>query len=248
MIMHCSCSFTKTQTLKLFLKLSKKLVKDQIYIKLIHPFASNFLLKFILSEHTWSVSISNMNVRSKFHWPVFHPQEMIEQKFAGFLRWHAIDLHASIFPKIWWWKIVSAYLAVHRLVTTWKCHMCRSIILEILRRITELGKFKMEIADWRSQWFGMFLIFLFKYRFQTLSKVVISFKERSFIAIIRSETSTMSAFISNCGGLFGLFMGASVLSIVELVYYFTLRLYLKLWRQEANQSTTEVFARTGDSY
>lgn len=30
--------------------------------------------------------------------------------------------------------------------------------------------------------------------------------------------------MANCGGLLGLFMGVSVLSIVEVIYYFTLRL------------------------
>lgn len=69
------------------------------------------------------------------------------------------------------------------------------------------------------------------------------FKERTFISIIRLETNTMSKFISNCGDWFGLFMGASVLSIVELIYYFTLRLYLKLRRYEAIHSTAEYSTR-----
>lgn len=52
----------------------------------------------------------------------------------------------------------------------------------------------------------------------------IFFKENYLIALIRSETVTPSDFLANCGGLLGLFMGISVLSIVELFYYFTLRL------------------------
>lgn len=52
----------------------------------------------------------------------------------------------------------------------------------------------------------------------------ILYKEENFIAIIRSETNTMSDFISSCGGLLGLFMGVSLLSIIELFYFFTLRL------------------------
>lgn len=61
------------------------------------------------------------------------------------------------------------------------------------------------------------------------------FKEEDFIIVMRSETNTMSDFISSCGGLLGLFMGASVLSIVEVVYYFTLRLYFKLKRRQTVQ-------------
>lgn len=34
----------------------------------------------------------------------------------------------------------------------------------------------------------------------------------------------MTDFVAACGGLLGLFMGISLLSIVEFVYYFSLRL------------------------
>lgn len=42
------------------------------------------------------------------------------------------------------------------------------------------------------------------------------------------ETSTLADFIASFGGLLGLFMGISVLSIFEIVYYFTLRLICQL--------------------
>lgn len=35
----------------------------------------------------------------------------------------------------------------------------------------------------------------------------------------------MTDFVAACGGLLGLFMGISLLSIVEFVYYFSLRLF-----------------------
>lgn len=53
----------------------------------------------------------------------------------------------------------------------------------------------------------------------------------------------MSTFISNCGGILGLFMGASLLSIVEIIYYFTLRLYFKLRQQRPVQSNREAMVR-----
>lgn len=52
-----------------------------------------------------------------------------------------------------------------------------------------------------------------------------SFKEELFTPTRRAEFFTMTDFIASFGGLFSLFMGASLLSIIELLYYFTLRIY-----------------------
>lgn len=40
----------------------------------------------------------------------------------------------------------------------------------------------------------------------------------------RSELYGTTDFVANCGGLLGLFMGVSLLSVVEAIYYCTLRL------------------------
>jgi acid-sensing ion channel, other len=56
------------------------------------------------------------------------------------------------------------------------------------------------------------------------SRLVVGFKEVQFMTIQRAELYGRTDFIANCGGLLGLFMGISVLSVVEIVYYFTLRL------------------------
>ncbi|XP_062555533.1 pickpocket protein 28-like [Armigeres subalbatus] len=55
------------------------------------------------------------------------------------------------------------------------------------------------------------------------SKMVIYFREADFIPLVRKEKSSISGMIANCGGLMGLFMGVSILSLVELIYYCTLR-------------------------
>lgn len=55
------------------------------------------------------------------------------------------------------------------------------------------------------------------------SKMVISFRETDFIPLLRSEINSLSEMIANCGGLMGLFMGVSLLSLVELIYYCTMR-------------------------
>ncbi|CAO1415887.1 unnamed protein product [Diamesa hyperborea] len=58
---------------------------------------------------------------------------------------------------------------------------------------------------------------------QYSSVVTIYIKDDDFIALKRSEFYGWTDFLSNCGGLFGLFMGFSILSLVEIMYYFTLR-------------------------
>ncbi|KAG4070461.1 hypothetical protein HA402_005693 [Bradysia odoriphaga] len=50
----------------------------------------------------------------------------------------------------------------------------------------------------------------------------------SFITSKRSELYGKTDFLANCGGLLGLFMGASFLSIFELLYFFSLRLCCNL--------------------
>jgi amiloride-sensitive sodium channel len=55
-------------------------------------------------------------------------------------------------------------------------------------------------------------------------------EDEELIALERSEIFGFLDFIGNCGGLLGLFMGVSVLSIIELVYYFTIKLVMKVVR------------------
>lgn len=82
----------------------------------------------------------------------------------------------------------------------------------------------------------------FEYRFNIQNVLKLLFKKDNFIMINRSETNTMSEFISSCGGLLGLFMGVSVLSIVELIYFLTLRLCCKLRKRETVGNATNVWA------
>ncbi|EDW17776.1 pickpocket protein 28 [Drosophila mojavensis] len=61
-----------------------------------------------------------------------------------------------------------------------------------------------------------------------MSRVSIFFKEAQFLTSRRSELYGTTDFLANCGGLLGLFMGVSTLSIVELVYFCTVRLISNL--------------------
>lgn len=80
------------------------------------------------------------------------------------------------------------------------------------------------------------------YRFEATSKLFISFKENHFIALNRSEAYTFADFVASCGGLLGLFMGISVLSVIELIYFFTLRLCCKLRKQHSAQTEASMWA------
>lgn len=44
------------------------------------------------------------------------------------------------------------------------------------------------------------------------------------LTLKRSEFYGEAAFLASCGGFFGLFMGFSILSLVEIIYYSTIRI------------------------
>ncbi|XP_075980850.1 pickpocket protein 28-like isoform X2 [Anticarsia gemmatalis] len=64
------------------------------------------------------------------------------------------------------------------------------------------------------------------------SRVMVFFKEAQFITSRRSELYGQTDFLANCGGLLGLFMGFSILSVAEIIYFLTLRLCCVLWRRQ----------------
>lgn len=64
------------------------------------------------------------------------------------------------------------------------------------------------------------------------SRVSISFKTHQVMTLKRSEAYTFANFLSMCGGLLGLFLGVSALSVTEVIYYFSLRLFwtIRKWK------------------
>ncbi|KAL1401557.1 hypothetical protein pipiens_006516 [Culex pipiens pipiens] len=65
------------------------------------------------------------------------------------------------------------------------------------------------------------------------------FKDSQYISITRNEMYGLTDFVANCGGLLGLFMGVSLLSLVELLYFCTLRPYVLChYRDEMGQIET----------
>lgn len=56
-----------------------------------------------------------------------------------------------------------------------------------------------------------------------VNQMSVYFKETKFIPLKRIAFYGWSDFIANCGGLLGLFMGVSILSIVEIIYFWIIR-------------------------
>jgi hypothetical protein len=72
----------------------------------------------------------------------------------------------------------------------------------------------------------------FLYSSTAVNEISIRFKEAQIMTIKRYELYGFLDFISNCGGLMGLFMGISILSIIELLYYlvyFICTFFREIW-------------------
>ncbi|XP_031632054.1 pickpocket protein 28-like [Contarinia nasturtii] len=63
-----------------------------------------------------------------------------------------------------------------------------------------------------------------------LSILSVFFADHQVITLQRSESYTFTDILAICGGLLGLFLGVSLLSIVEMIYFVTLRLFWTVWR------------------
>ncbi|EDW80549.1 uncharacterized protein Dwil_GK11507 [Drosophila willistoni] len=78
--------------------------------------------------------------------------------------------------------------------------------------------------------------FMQEYPGSQMSRLSIYFKQSQFITSKRSELYGITDFLANCGGIFGLFMGFSILSMVEMWYHFTLRFWSN-WKHLARVRT-----------
>ncbi|XP_037915200.1 pickpocket protein 28-like [Hermetia illucens] len=61
-----------------------------------------------------------------------------------------------------------------------------------------------------------------------MGRFSIYFRHQNFIGIQRSMLYSTTDFLASCGGLLGLFLGMTVLSFVEIFYFFTMRLIANL--------------------
>jgi hypothetical protein len=72
--------------------------------------------------------------------------------------------------------------------------------------------------------------------------MVVFFKNVDFFPLVFQQQLSTLDFVSYCGGSLGLFLGFSVISAIEVVYYFTLRLLFASTRRSKVNSGGE--ART----
>lgn len=64
------------------------------------------------------------------------------------------------------------------------------------------------------------------------STITIFFRDYNVVNLKRGEMYTITDFLAICGGLLGLFLGVSALSIIEFIYYSTLHLFWTLRRRK----------------
>lgn len=64
---------------------------------------------------------------------------------------------------------------------------------------------------------------LFSFLRLSESKVEITFNDEEFISTKRSELYSFTDFIASFGGILGVFLGVSILSVVEIIYFLTVR-------------------------
>lgn len=78
------------------------------------------------------------------------------------------------------------------------------------------------------------------------SKLSIFFANQQLSPVKRIAVLIFSEFMAICGGLLGLFMGISALSIIELIYYLTLRLFWTNRRFELEGATEQSHSKVAD--
>lgn len=78
------------------------------------------------------------------------------------------------------------------------------------------------------------------------SAVHLFFNDVDVESLERLAANTPTKFLSTCGGLLGLCLGFSVLSLIEFIYYATLRLYWTL-RKQRSKIVVEPFKPSVDS-
>lgn len=84
------------------------------------------------------------------------------------------------------------------------------------------------------------------YKRNLMVDVHVQFREDQIYPLIRKSALDFYIFLSNVGGIFGLLMGFSILTAVEIIYFSTLRVAFRNWKQQQfNNDETVVRNRNG---
>lgn len=70
--------------------------------------------------------------------------------------------------------------------------------------------------------------------------LTIRFSDNLFVRDVRSERYGTTDLLAHCGGFFGLFLGFSILSVIEFIYFYTFKL---LWQDNQRESVSLVDAK-----
>ena len=73
-----------------------------------------------------------------------------------------------------------------------------------------------------------------------MASIVIKFKESEFLPYRKYLRFDFVEFLSTFGGLLGLFAGISALSVIEVFYFFTLRIITDVFRLMRQKRGTRV--------
>lgn len=76
------------------------------------------------------------------------------------------------------------------------------------------------------------------------TRLAVFFRNNQVETIKRMEKSSYSDFLAICGSLLGLFLGISTLSIIEFIYYASLRWYCANRREELDAAKEAAIATT----
>lgn len=100
---------------------------------------------------------------------------------------------------------------------------------EILKTAFHLKRyFKKQIENFTDSFFNT----------TNFSKIEMYFKKPHFVSMRRSELFGMTDFLANIGGLLGVFLGFSFLSLIEILYFITLRVGCTLKRDLKDEKKT----------
>ena len=72
--------------------------------------------------------------------------------------------------------------------------------------------------------------YLYSYAKTNMAVVTVFIKDPYYTSILRDESISFVTFLGNAGGLFGLFLGVSLVSIFEILYYCIDYIYYKAYK------------------
>ncbi|XP_050421683.1 pickpocket protein 28-like isoform X3 [Adelges cooleyi] len=74
------------------------------------------------------------------------------------------------------------------------------------------------------------------------SRLSLHFEKEAVISIEKTALISFNELLSNTGGILGLFLGCSIISIFEIIYFFVIRLLVDRWNSKKHQRNNNDFS------